>query len=395
MQYFFILGKNQALSLAELTSIFGANNLEFTNNVALLKSDREWNASEVISRLGGTIKLGVIKEKGDTNNKKQIEDKVIDIILSRGEEASGKFKFGFSQYHKKPILDTKKTGMEAKKVLKERGVSSRMVTSREKTLSSVVVEQNKLTEKGVEIILIKRENEVLIGETRAVQPFKELSGRDYGRPQRDDRSGMLPPKLAQIMINLGRSGGEAEPKTILDPFCGSGTVLTEAALMGYKNLIGSDNSDKAIQDSRENLEWIKDKYNLNGIEYRLENTEAGELSKTFKKESVDMIITEPYLGPQRGRIKAEKVIKELEELYSKALKQFLRVLKEGGRVVMIWPVFRDGTKPMDPDTAGFKVIPALPDELKQNKGLNLTRRNTIIYSREGQRVWREIVILEK
>lgn len=395
MKYFFVLGKNEALSMAELSSVLGASNLNYTaGGIALFDGGEEFEAGELIKRLGGTVKIGRVDEEFDIGSTEKIRQFICELVLKKRKIATGKFKFGISQ-HGSTNLNAKNSGMEIKTYLKDKGFNSRLVTSKEKNLSSVVVETNQLTQKGVEVVLFTSGKQVMVGHTLAVQPFKELSFRDYNRPARDSYSGMLPPKLAQIMINLGRSGGETESKTILDPFCGSGTVLTEAALMGYKNLIGSDSSDKAIQDSQENLEWIKDKYNLNGIEYRLENTEAGELSKTFKKESVDMIITEPYLGPQRGRIKAEKVIKELEELYSKALKQFFRILKEGGRVVMIWPVFRDGTKPMDPDTAGFKIIPALPDELKQNKGLDLTQRNTIVYSREGQRVWREIVILEK
>ena len=57
-----------------------------------------------------------------------------------------------------------------------------------------------------------------LGQTLVVQPFKVLSKRDFGRPARDDHSGMLPPKLAQIMINLARRNDDISTKTILDPF---------------------------------------------------------------------------------------------------------------------------------------------------------------------------------
>src|SRR5205823_3602162 len=91
----------------------------------------------------------------------------------------------------------------------------------------------------------------------AVQPFEQFSARDFGRPGRDDLSGMLPPKLAIIMINLAANDTIS---VLLDPFCGSGTILSEALLLGYKNLIGSDISEKAVADTKTNLDWIANKF---------------------------------------------------------------------------------------------------------------------------------------
>ena len=88
--------------------------------------------------------------------------------------------------------------------------------------------------------------------TKAIQPIESLGERDFGRPYRDAKSGMLPPKLAMMMINLA---GQSLGATILDPFCGSGTILMEAATIGYTNLMGSDISPKAIDDTRQNFAW--------------------------------------------------------------------------------------------------------------------------------------------
>jgi hypothetical protein len=103
--------------------------------------------------------------------------------------------FGFSNYCKG--LNSKSIAMEIKKYLREKGVSSRWVTSKEDVLSSVVVEQNNLISRGVEFVFIEKQSKVLIGQTLAVQPFKELF-RDYGRPARDDFSGMLLPKIIKL-----------------------------------------------------------------------------------------------------------------------------------------------------------------------------------------------------
>ncbi|HZJ41375.1 MAG TPA: hypothetical protein VFD16_03885, partial [Candidatus Saccharimonadales bacterium] len=285
-------------------------------------------------------------------------------------------------------------GAKLKKHFSEQEISSRFVVSRDKTLSSVVITQNKLLTRGIEIVLADLEGTIYIGETLAVQFFKDLSLRDYGRPARDDLSGMLPPKLAQIMINLAQVSREED--LLVDPFCGSGTILSEAMLMGYKNIFGSDLSLKAIDDTKKNISWMKELYKLKDIKMKFAAKNVLGLSKFIKVESVAAVITEPYLGPQRGRIEFEATIKELETLYSGAIKQFHQVLVPGGRAVMIWPVFY-GNKPIIPNIAGFKILNFIPEDLQENPLVKntTTGRDTIIYGRAGQKVFREIVVLEK
>jgi len=76
------------------------------------------------------------------------------------------------------------------------------------------VEENDLLASGGEHVLMGVEGKLMIGQTEAVQPYKQWSARDFGRPARDPKSGMLPPKLARLMINL--SGVDPKGKTILD-----------------------------------------------------------------------------------------------------------------------------------------------------------------------------------
>lgn len=422
MRYFFILGSNPTLSIAELSAFFGLSDkasksprgLLEAGNVFIIDTEQAINAEQAIKKLGGTIKIGIGNQELEIMNYDGIKNSIIEML--KDEQPQGKFNFGVS-YYGKAKFNIKPLAMEIKKDLRERGVSCRWVTSKEATLSSVVVEQNKLTKlnKGAEIVLIESAGgKLLIGRTQTVQPFKKLSFRDYGRPARDDRSGMLPPKLAQIMINLALSpfllqeGGVGVGQlcnmsntlmdleiTLLDPFCGSGTILTEAMLMGIKNTIGSDISQKAIDDTKKNIEWITANYELGIMNYELLNINAAELSKHIKPNSINIIATEPYLGPQRGAHDIKKTITELENLYGKALAEFKKILKKDGRIVMAWPVFRAtrNSQHITPNLNGFKIVNPLPEYLRENKSLKLTDRNTIIYGREGQKVWREIVIL--
>ena len=391
MTYFFVLGNNPTLSIAEISAIFSHTKKIINKNILILETSEEIDAQSLINKIGGTIKIGIIKNEIDSSNRNKILEQIKQLIPEKLQE--GKFKFGFSYYGNRKFR-INPLAMETKKYLKEKKVSCRWVTSREPNLSSVIVEQNKLIQKGIEFVLIEKDNQLLIGHTLATQPFKELSKRDYGRPARDDQSGMLPPKLSQIMINL--TNIKNTDAKLLDPFCGSGTILTEAMLMGYKNLIGSDISKKAIDDTKQNIEWTRVNYQLSIVNCQLFNKSATELSKFIKPETVDAIATEPYLGPQRGEFNVEKTIKELERLYSDSLKELKKVLKPNGCIVMIWPVFntKNSTKNITPNINGFKIYNPVPKELQNNNFIKLTKRDTIVYGRAGQKVWREIVVLK-
>jgi tRNA G10 N-methylase Trm11 len=395
MKYFFILGNNPALSIAEVLTVLKPEvyNL-LSQDFLLVETSLQINPANLIKRLGGIIKIGEIKKEiKKTNHQDELIKIAFQLAFHKISKVKpGKFNFGFSDYSRR--FNIKDLGLKIKKEFNKKQISSRFVVSREENLSSVVVEQNKLIDRGIEIALAVLEDRILLGETLAVQAFKSLSFRDYGRPARDDKSGLLPPKLAQIMINLAQV--EDRIGLIVDPFCGSGTILSEAMLMDYTNLFGFDFSFKAIQGSKENIDWIRREYDLKDVKVRLLVKNALDLSKFMKTESVSAFITEPYLGPQRGKIEFSLVIKELEYLYTKVLTEFYKTLLPGGRVVMVWPVFY-GNHFINPEIFQLKRIDLLPDKIKANKVIkkHLSSRNTIIYGRKGQKVFREVVVLEK
>ncbi|HTX87030.1 MAG TPA: methyltransferase domain-containing protein [Candidatus Nanoarchaeia archaeon] len=411
MKYFFILGNNPALSAAEIIAVLG-NEGEAriaAGNILILENPAT-DAAKLIRRLGGTIKIGVIVGEADRHDNEKIKQKILAIInedlAERGQ--TNKYCFGLS-YYGKSNLPVFPIGLAIKKILKRKAVSCRLVTSREKTLSSVMVERNILSKQGLEIILIEDGGALRLGYTEAVQDFKNLSFRDFGRPERDDASGMIPPKLAQIMLNLsGKTpllAKEESGMVLLDPFCGSGTILMEAALMGVKNLIGSDISEKAIDDTEKNFQWLWENYadvksasrDSLGTNFKLFNIPASELAQKIKLNSIDAIVTEPYLGPQRGKFDPVKNKIELEKLYSASLAEFKKILKADGRIVIIFPVRAEGDRPdwhfLNPNLDGWQVINPLPENLRSI--LHTTRRGTIVYGRPGQKVWREIVILKQ
>lgn len=367
MNHFFVLGNHPELSNAELAACFDFKKSKSLGEVLVGEVDLP-QAEIAIARLGGTIKIGRLIAK---SSKDQLYAVVLPELLKIARP--GKFHFGISLYGKSS-LNTYRFGLTLKNDLKKHGLSCRLVTSKEKTLSSVVVEQNKLLRNGCEIVLIADGQSILFGITEAVQPFKELSRRDYGRPARDDYSGMLPPKLAQIMINLSRS---RKDEIILDPFCGSGTIVTEAMLMGYESIFGSDISKKAIDDSQKNIEWFKQTFNFS-VSPKLEVRDALLIDQAFRVNSLGGIITETYLGPQRGKVDIEKVSQELGQLYSKFLAVAAPLLKAHRRLVIALPAFLSGKKLISVQLPG-----------------SLIKKDLFLYGRENQRVFRQILVLEK
>ena len=363
MKYIFILGHNPKLSIAEILAVLPQATIIEETASFLIVENKEFDGAEMLRRLGGTVKLGEII--GTQISKKVTVEHLKEI------KAKTKLNFGLSYYDCKPD----NLGMEIKKELKDSGVSCRLVTGKDQALSSVIVAKNKCEEF---LILGKK----WLGKTCAVQEFEDYSLRDYGRPRRDLKSGMMPPKLAKIMINLAQAPAGA---TILDPFCGSGTVIQEGLLLGHE-MIGSDNSDKAISDTKSNLEWLRVNSRLEVINAKIYKTDVRQIAKTVGK--VDAIVTEPYLGPAlRGKEKIheiKRIIEELSELYETAFSEFRKILNYNGRVVIIFPAFRVGSETLE--------LPIL--EKIKKLGFTQVNKEKLIYSRPGQAVWRQIYVYQ-
>jgi len=420
-KFWFILGREPLIAAAEIGAVLGfGKNYEYAPPIlkvdGLSLREKRSNPKDneittvaqgdlamtepaiLIKRLGGTIKIA--KEMADSVT----EEKLKNIIIEELKTVEGKINFGLSIYSQTNInlKEVKNLGLQIKKALKEEGLSVRYVENRETILSSVTVEKNGLTGRGREFLIEKSGDAFSLAKTEAVQPFEEFSARDFGRPGRDSASGMLPPKLAMMMINLAQA-----PKNgvLLDPFCGSGTIISEAALLGYKILIGSDNSEKAIADSKKNIEWIKQKFPISNFQFPInfQVSNVQNLSRILKHESIDAVVTEPYLGkPLRGQETREELLKqtnELKTLYIEAFRQFSSILKPNGVVVFIIPRFSakggsaSGGKFSNEwitidcknniETLGFKSVPFLE------------QHPYLLYARPDQRVGREIWKFEK
>ncbi|MFA5124677.1 MAG: DNA methyltransferase [Patescibacteria group bacterium] len=362
MKYIFILGNNPELSTAEISTVLPQAKIIKKSQSFLVVDSSEIDCQQLMKRLGGVIKIGlVLGERPEAQ----------PIIASAISKKDGRFNFGLSFYEQK----TSNWGLNIKKQLKEQGIASRLVTSRESALSSVIITK----EKCQDYIIAPG----FFAQTCAVQDFKEFGRRDFGRPAADAYSGMLPPKAAKMMINLS---GAKLTDTILDPFCGSGTIISEALAMGYTNLIGTDLSAKAVADSQKNLEWLAKELSITDYRLSIDQIDVKELADKIKSASIDAIITEPYLGkPIRGQESSEqikKTIAELSDLYLIAFQQFKKVLAKNGRIVMVFPEWH----------LHDKIYRLNINQPIGRLGFKHLDNGNLYYKREDQKVWRNITV---
>jgi tRNA G10 N-methylase Trm11 len=380
-----LLGRQPKIGLAELESLFGEAT-PVGDHAAFVKSD-----AADISRLGGTLKLARPIAEIPTTEWRKISDFITNNFLSYlSDLPSGKVKLGISIYGVRAnSQQVFRTGLELKKIARQAGYSLRFIPGMGPALNSAQVLHNQLTGNlGIELCLIRNGNKTWIAQTVAVQDVDDYARRDFGRPKRDAFVGMLPPKLAQIMINLAINQ-QTQPINILDPFCGTGVVLQEALIAGY-NTCGSDLNPKMIDYTTQNLEWLQKTYTIKHQPGKLELADATK--HDWSSFNFTNVVCEAYLGqPLSGLPKPEKVreiIGTCNVITEKFLKNLRPQLKPGTKHCIAVPAWFGGKT--------FKHLPVL-DHL-ESLGYNRLRfqhssNEDLIYHREDQIVARELLVL--
>lgn len=397
----FILGRQPELSAAELFSACRSVGAQCAaHNRFALHCSGLASPQEFFTRLGGSVKLG---EELFTVSRNAIDSTETLQRFLQVITRTGKTVFGFSMYGflsgKPDILSIAK---KVKRLCAAHKQSCRYVQGTDGVLSSVVVQKSGMLGRGAEFLLIARGSDIVVGRTVAVQQFEEFSARDYGRPGRNARSGMLPPKFARVLINLSSAKKDG---VLLDPFCGSGTVLTEAMTLGFGHLVGSDSLLRAVAETKKNIAWFRNRLGSKIAEPQIFVADVRSLAVRMQKQAVDTIVTEPFLGPPLSGNERSHDIREqqkkLAALYHDAFHMFRGLMKDGGVVVFLLPVFFQLHQPQflpvvdDLLAQGFRLLPPLPSHLAPLYAKDLTFRHTLLYHRPGQRIGREVLLLQK
>ena len=395
MSNFCIFGTHPRLSLAELRALKPHIPAPRCISQAAIFDDPEWDGAAMMHQLGGTAKLGVIV--GDLPTSEVTAERIVDMVSDRLPDHS--IDFGWTVYgsSRASTLKLERLALSIKKAFKARGTSSRWVTGKESNaLSPAAVAKLKLTTEGLDLNLFIDGTEAWLGLTTHVQDADAWGLRDFGRPARDERVGMLPPKLARMMINLAHP---TATDTIIDPFCGGGTVIMEAMVtVDAKRFIASDSDPIQVANTKENLTWCTHKY-LFPAERLTRLTALIADARHLEKEvigTVDCVITEGYLGPllsgQETMETLEKNVRMLSTLWLDTLRNIKPLLNSGARLVVVWPAFKSshGTARVELDTEIEKLGYTVTNPLQDWDPTN----GPLLYMRPEQRVMRRIVVLE-
>lgn len=391
-----IHGRQPALGRAEIESIYGPYQVRPAgSNASLIDIEPEqFN----FARFGGAVKFCKVLLQLDTDRWDEITNFLCQAAPGQSESMDeGRLTIGLSVYGLKTgVKSINNSGIKLKKAVKATGRSVRIVPNKELALNSAQVLHNKLTQKlGWELIFIRNGNKTIVAQSIAVQDIEKYAARDQDRPFRDAKVGMLPPKLAQIIINMAAGSTRADLK-VCDVFCGGGVILQEALLMGYE-AIGSDIDPRMVEYSKKNLEWLiaqDSKVCPGGVKpantYSLSVADAGKV----KLGQADTIASEIFLGrPLSSLPPAEtltKITEECNEILESFLKNAARQIKPGFRMCLAAPAWKMKN--------GFRHLMTL-DKLS---GLGYNRlsfkyasNKDLIYHRPDQIVARELVVIER
>jgi tRNA G10 N-methylase Trm11 len=267
-----------------------------------------------------------------------------------------------------------------------------------------IARNNLLVPPHAEVLAVFSETKLYIARTRVVYDSMLQQYRDESRPFVSAEISTSP-KLCRTLLNLA---GARPGDTVLDPFCGTGTLLMEAAILGMR-CIGVDIDSNQVQGARSNMKWLA-KDMGEKLDYDIFKGDSRKLSTLMKKQ-VDAVAFEPLLGPIYKDVpheeEAQKTIKDLTTLYREALTEIAKVLRPDGRVAMTIPVintlgesqsvkFSELTK-----GTGLTIYRMLSSD-SINTPSDIDPRLKIRPSREliperkrGQLVQRAVIVLEK
>ena len=392
-QLFIQSGVFPELSFAELHSVllsFGLNKeylTKYGKSIFLLSIDEKLTvqlAMKIFSRLGGAIRIGEIVEDIDS--------------FEMNTDQKSKVTFGISILGNTERTDSsflKKLANNIKRQLKEGSTSSRFILPKDKELSlnAAQVIKNNILSEGFELLVIRNGEQEIYAKTLGIQDLEGFVSRDIQRPESNHEMGTLPTKLARMMVNLtGLKGG-----TIWDPFCGSGTILMEAAVLDF-NFLASDIDSRAVIDTDNNIRWlladgqITNKTLYQAFQFDILKPDS-EIVNKLRNTEINAIVCEPYMGPPQTRVLsveyANKLLGDVKALYKKLFDLIdIKLQKRGIKIVMIVPSYKTDKGWI---TFGIRELVGKRWDLKNS---SLTSGD-LKWSRKNSIITRNIFILER
>jgi len=392
--YIAVLGRQTDISMAELERVYGDVSVNhFSKYTATVN-----HPTFVLDRLGGSLKAAKVDLTINGNDWSSASQQIISYYSKLFYKSQAKITLGISVYDSNlSSSQVQKVGIVLKSMLKNKGISMRLVPNQTPALSSATSHHNKLglNDTKIELIIAFGKTSIVIGRSIGTQNITAYSKRDQARPRRDPFVGMLPPKLAQIMINLATGDlslddSKKSKATILDPFCGTGVILQEAALSGFQ-IYGTDLSQKMIDYTSENLKWLFTTHKIGTVT----KLHIGDAMDTTWHQPLDYVVSEVYLGQPFSAPptpdKLRQVVKNCEFITANFIKNISKQLKTGSTMCLAVPAWKN-------QSGSFTHLP-IKKYLSLNNLAEIKTKTAIksplIYHREDQIVARELLLLSK
>ncbi len=348
-----MIGVDNNLSIAEFISVMQADGvdmecIESVGRIALFTAFRAGTRISILpglERLGWSFKVGHLSDSIQSS-KHSIEDYQAAVKnIEFPEHLEEKSRWGISIFSPSKSIDWsifQRVKDLVSSLLKENGVKKTkfvppdVVSESFREVSCASIFRNNILHSGFELLIIVAGEKVHFGITKWAVNTIAFKKRDLSRPkQRFEYS--IPPRLARAMINLT---GVKKGDVVLDPFCGFGTILQEALLLGLKP-IGVDIDKRCVSATKKNLSWIK---KTAGVALPRDDVLIGDamhLGSLIPKQSVDAVVTEPILVPRLLKSpsvkKARTILENAEMLYISAIKEMADTIKMSGKMALIAP----------------------------------------------------------
>ncbi len=342
--YFWVLGKTPELSLVELERVNPVD-LTIKWGIAFFETENP----DLLQSLWGLIKWWIIVNHDELDP--YVKECKIVGVDSQELWLMMKRKFGIRRYKE---LELRKSDLEIKR-------------------------------KWIEIRLMwKGQYGVVLGR----QNIDLYSGIDFDKPTHGMQIGMMPSKLAHILVNIWLWLQDKEIQTVYDPFCGFGTTNFIANALGH-HTIGSDiniTSSKQNLPRRKKQEFFQEEKFMTFFKH--------DVNDSFQKpflDSVDVIVSEWRLGPV---IKSD--MHKHKTQTETILKEYLP------SIVDLYSIFLDHTKEKMPKVP---IIMTIPEYLRLDLPIIANRikehAETLwyevtylgeVYQRKKQQVGRRVVV---
>ncbi len=413
--YFFQLGANPSLSKAELSTLFEIlllpqSSLKFFEWKNFLFVTLEEKLEQKIIRLlkftGSIVKMGKIvqiERDEKTKNWPLILDKFLDSTLynlSHKKTKQVKVALNIQPYYHtdneqvSKIFRSKIKSYQSYTLVKYKTLSPKKFAL---DLSPFQYHKENMAKRGIEYLLFYVKSKMYLGYTLWVSNPFEYIKQDEERPSRLFTHGTSL-KVARTLVFLAKIPQKGK---MLDPFCGSGTLLQVALEQGI-SVIGVDQDPKCIKVAKENLQFFSDKYfgkkASDKPEWQLVKHDARKIDSALdENSSFNAIVTEPYLGPFLKSLpeiqEAEETMKKLEKLYNDVILQASLYLQLNERVVMILPNYHyKGQKIVKPNIEN--ILNKTTYEFLGNT-FYFNQSFPISIGREHNVISREIIVLIK